>query len=59
MKLEDSVSRKEWEAYKRVQESGRYNMITEADKALRSANLDWATYLTIINNYEKLKAIYG
>lgn len=59
MTIGDSVSRKEWEAYKRVQESGRYNMITEADAALRSANLDWATYLTIINNYEKLKELYG
>ena len=56
--LEDSVTREEWEAYKRVQESGRYNMVMEASKAMRSAKLDSETYWTIINNYAKLQKIY-
>ena len=57
--LEDFVTREEWEAYKRAQNSGRYNMVMEAQKAMRSAKLDSETYWSIINNYEKLEKLYG
>ena len=57
--LEDFVTREEWEAYKRVQNSGRYNMVMEAHKAMRSAKLDSETYWSIVNNYEKLEELYG
>ena len=41
----------EWKAYRKVQNGGRYNMVMEAHKAMRSARLDSGTYWFIINNF--------
>lgn len=48
----------EWKAYRKVQEGGRYNMIMDAAKAMRSARLDSGAYWFIINNYEALQKAF-
>ena len=44
------ITRLEWEAYRRVQKTGYYNML-EPD-AVRSSGLDKDTYFEIVRNYE-------
>lgn len=54
------ITKAEFDAYRRVQFRGRYNMVMEASAAMRSARLDHGTYWFIVNNYEALqKAFYG
>lgn len=48
----------EWKAYRKVQNGGRYNMIMEAHKAMRSARLDSGAYWFIINNYDALQKAF-
>lgn len=48
------VTEDEFLAYRRVQESGRYNMLMDATAAMAAANLDPSTYLSIISNYSRL-----
>ena len=45
------ITRLEWEAYRRVQKTGYYNML-EPD-AVRSSGLDKDTYFEIFRNYDK------
>ena len=44
------ITRGEWEAYRRVQKTGYYNML-EPD-AVRSSGLDRDTYFDIVKNYD-------
>ena len=44
------ITRDEWEAYRRVQKTGYYNML-EPD-AVRSSGLDKDTYFDIVKNYD-------
>ena len=43
--------------YELVRRSGKYNMITEAKLAAKSAGLDMITYRKIILEYEHLRRI--
>ena len=43
--------------YELVRRSGKYNMITEAELAAKSAGLDMITYRKIILEYEHLRRI--
>ena len=44
------ITRDEWEAYRRVQKTGYYNML-EPD-AVRSSGLDKDTYFLILKHYD-------
>ena len=44
------ITRSEWEAYRRVQKTGFYNMLSP--DAVRSSGLDKDTYFAILKNYE-------
>ena len=44
--------------YRKVQMSGKYNMITEAKKAMKEANLTYDEYLDIIKNYSEYSKKY-
>ena len=46
------ILRSEWEEYRRVQDSGLYNMFSP--DAIRDSGLDRDTYLAIMDNYEAL-----
>ena len=46
------ITRSEWEAYRRVQDSGLYNMFSP--DAIRDSGLDKNTYLAIMDNYDAL-----
>ena len=51
-------TKEDFEAYRKVQNSGNFNMITEADKAARTAGLDIGTYFEVIRNYNSLAQMY-
>ena len=53
-KTADEITRKEFLAYREVQEAGCYNMVMEARQAMASAGLDADTYWGIIQNYTEL-----
>ena len=53
------ITRGEWNAYRRVQRGGRFNMITECVDAAHAAHLTLPTYWTIIQHYDELKAKFG
>lgn len=54
------ITKAEFDAYRKVQFKGRFNMVMEASSAMRSARLDSGTYWFIVNNYEALQnAFYG
>ena len=44
--------------YLKVQQSGQYNMITEATQAANSAGLTLEEYKDIIRNYNMYKKLY-
>ena len=44
------ITRDEWEAYRRVQKTGYYNMLEH--EAVRSSGLDKDTYFDIVKNYD-------
>ncbi len=46
------ITRSEWEAYREVQDSGLYNMMSP--NAVRSSGLDRDTYFSIIERYDEL-----
>lgn len=48
------VTEAEFLAYRRVQESGRYNMLFDSAKAMKSAHMRAPTYWAIIGNYPYL-----
>ena len=45
------VTKKNWKAYRRVQDSGLYNMLSP--DAVRSSGLDRDIYFEIIKNYDR------
>ena len=49
-------TREQFEAYVKVQQSGRWNMLMNAREAAKEAGLDLDTYLAMIKNYSKLAA---
>ncbi len=51
------VSQEDFQRYEAVRASGRYNMRTE--EARHVAEIDKATYLAIIANYEELNDRFG
>ena len=51
-------TREQFEAYVKVQRSGRWNMIMDAKNVAREAGLDLDTYFEVIMNYSKLAAKY-
>ena len=51
------VTKEEFEAYKRVQVSGMYNMYTP--EAIRETGLDKDTYFNVIKNYSELNKKYS
>jgi hypothetical protein len=59
VKVRVVVTREQFDAYRRVQGAGKYNMITDADKACRAAGLDMSTYMLIIEQYDTLSKKYG
>jgi len=50
------ASKEQYEAYRRVQDSGDYNMFTP--DAILSTGLDKETYFDIIENYSEYKKQY-
>lgn len=54
-------SRENFMKYYRVQQSGRYNMIMDATKAIESSGLSRDEYFDVIKNYEEcyMKYIQG
>ena len=46
-------------SYKKVQMSGRYNMVMDAKQAAAAARLDLDIYFAVIQNYSKLQELYG
>lgn len=49
-------TREQFEAYVKVQRSGHWNMLMNAEEAAREAGLDLDTYFAVIKNYSKLAA---
>ena len=45
------ITKTEWLAYRRVQKTGFYNMLTP--DAVRSSGLDKDTYFEIVKNYDR------
>ena len=51
------ITRNDWDAYRRVQKTGFYNMLSP--DAVRSAGLDTDTSLQIVKNYDKYEEKFG
>ena len=51
-------TKEQFEAYVKVQRSGKYNMVMDGRAAAREAGLDIITYMSIISNYSSLKKLY-
>ena len=51
------ITREQFEGYKEVQNSGRYNMFDPNARML--TELDKNTYLSIMKNYDELSKKYG
>jgi hypothetical protein len=50
------VRKKDFAAYVKVQQAGRFNMITEARSAAASAGLPMPVYMSVIEHYDELAA---
>jgi len=46
-----------FKAYRKVQESGRYNMMADANAAMQDAGLTRDEYMFVIRNYSSLAAV--
>ena len=51
-------TKEQFEAYVKVQRSGKYNMIMDWRVAAKEAGLDSMTYMIIISYYSDLKKLY-
>ena len=51
----EEITKEMFEAYVAVQMKGDFNMVMEANKARRAANLSEEEYWTIIQHYAELK----
>ena len=45
--------------YETARESCRYNMIIDADEAMKAAGLTHDEYWFVVNNYSRLNILYG
>lgn len=45
------ITKEQFAAYERVRQGGRYNMVMDAQLAMRAARLTHAQYWEIIRNY--------
>ena len=52
------ITREQFEAYRKVQLEGKYNMFTESRKACKEANLPHDIYMDILWNYKTLYIKY-
>ena len=52
----ENITQNQWEAYREVQDSGAYNMLSP--QAVDMSGLDKDTYFTIIKNYSELAEKY-
>ena len=52
-------TKEQFEAYVKVQRSGKYNMIMDWRAAAKEAGLDSMTYMIIISYYSDLKKLYA
>lgn len=52
------VTKEQFMAYRKVQESGKYNMFMEAKKAAQEAGLPYDVYMDILWNYTVLYNTY-
>ena len=55
-KTADQITKREFQAYERVRQSGRYNMMTNAGLARRDTGLSQETYYAILRHYSALAA---
>ena len=46
------ITKSDWEAYRQVQDSGLYNMMSP--DAIRTSGLDKDTYIAIMSDYDNL-----
>lgn len=53
------VTKDQFDAYRRVQADGKFNMAMEACAAQQEAGLEPGTYWTIVRNYSKLSTKFG
>ena len=47
------VTKQEFEAYERVRQDGKYNMIAKSKWAAKEAGLSIERYFAVLNNYAK------
>tara|TARA_R110000824_G_scaffold110418_2_gene258415 strand:- start:18347 stop:18544 length:198 start_codon:yes stop_codon:yes gene_type:complete len=52
----NDITKKDWNAYKTVQDSGLYNMFSP--EAMRASGLDKETYMVVVANYSDLEDKY-
>jgi hypothetical protein len=53
------ITKEQFEAYNKVRETGKYNMVMDANDAAKEAGLSMDQYWEIIKKYDKLyKKIY-
>lgn len=55
----NKVTKPEFNAYRKVQRSSRFNMFTESKYAAHSAGLSMDVYMAIIYNYSELEKKFG
>lgn len=53
------ITKAQFNRYRKVQKSGKYNMMAESMNARYEANLERDQYFTIIKNYSALAEKYG
>ena len=53
------ITKEQFEAYVKVQKSGKYNMLTQAYTAMLEAGLDEETYFEIIRDYTYYNMQFG
>lgn len=53
------TDKKLFDKYEKVRKSGKYNMITEADKAMKEAGLSPYDYYYVQRYYDMLSKKYG
>ena len=51
------ITKSDWLAYRRVQKTGFYNMLSP--DAVRSSGLDKDTYFEIVKNYDRYEKQFG
>ena len=56
---ETDIYQHEWEAYLDAQNSGEYNMLTDANEVMEYYGIKKDTYFTIIRNWDSLLKYFG